>query len=294
MELGDLYSGVVPTGSVSNSFSTILGNLSLGAGNRTNPGNRALYALQAFLAIVVAAATVSNPTTPAALTEGALDGGPFVAPTQAVESNTVTGDTAEVVSVSRFSSDHRPWTPPSTPPRAPSILIPHGHEQEEANDTNNRTDSDRNEASEFTSTDQVDLPLNLCTKFKKCYDSTRRLANWLVREAGRYQDVDHMYELEAFYITTYNGNRHRAKELTWTSTYVQLAQIIERNHGGRSVDNLIRVVAELEQNVRDRREVSAFYTRLRCEEGSAIDEDNRRKQAFNGRLAEVLVILRNL
>ena len=58
---------------------------------------------------------------------------------------------------------------------------------------------------------------------------------------------------------------------------------------------LDRVIAELEQNVRDRQQVSAYYrsrTRL-CQPKSQVEKDNEDKRFFTELLESVLQILRD-
>lgn len=318
-DLREVYSGavqVVQRYTPSESFGNILRNLSLGDGNRANPGNRSLYTLQAFVAITIEAAEASIPNTYATLSGRIADGSAINPPSQAVQSNHGLWELVEAASswssdvqhhtpssgqsetethvadlqalveaVSSFSSSHLGATPSSGSSDTSSVSNPY----EDSQDSDSGSESTHE--AEYTSTDQVNLPMHLRVKFKDSYNSTRRLANWLVEEAGRLEDVRAKYMRNTAVVTMFDNSRQQEVEFTSTWTYVELARIIER-HGGSNIRYLTRAIAELAQNLRDRQVISEYYAGLNCESGSDIEVDNEKKRAFNGRLAEVLVGLR--
>ena len=122
------------------------------------------------------------------------------------------------------------------------------------------------------------------------HNRTILFGNWLVAEAGRYENVRTKSKDAGQYRNTINGVEQREPRLTRATAYVELARIIQK-HLGRDTDFDVGFMKDLYLTVVERQEVSDYYSSLPRGLGSAFDEDNKRHQSFNDCLAEVEAIL---
>lgn len=126
---------------------------------------------------------------------------------------------------------------------------------------------------------QIEVPMYINRYTSEACTFTEEFVQWLVQEAEVFTIAKGVY--------TEDGDPTRLKD---TSKFIALAQMVRNNRA--AVGALPWAIDMLNINLRYRREVTKFFTRFPCKEGSQLDKENKRHVHFNEEvLAKVLMML---